>query len=259
MLGRGFACLMYHELEAPGRPLCQAEPGYTRYAVFVEGFRSQLQLLQKVGLMGVSTSEALKFDARPKAAITFDDGCESDLLYAAPLLREAGYNATFYVVAGWIGRRGFLSASQIREFSASGFEIGCHSMSHAYLTDLTRDELQHEIKDAKMALEQITGKPVEHFSCPGGRWNRQVARIAHEAGYCSVATSTPRYNSPGTDVLCLGRVGILRTMGLQDVERICRGDGMWRLRCAKYLRSFAMRLMGNAMYDRVRSRLLIAR
>jgi len=42
-------------------------------------------------------------------------------------------------------------------------------MTHAYLTDLDDRGLQREIADAKAQLEEILGKTVEHFSCPGGR------------------------------------------------------------------------------------------
>ena len=31
--------LMYHELEMPGRALCQREPGYTRYVLPLDDFR----------------------------------------------------------------------------------------------------------------------------------------------------------------------------------------------------------------------------
>ena len=34
--------LMYHELELPGRKLVQSEPGYVRYILPIETFRSQM-------------------------------------------------------------------------------------------------------------------------------------------------------------------------------------------------------------------------
>ena len=36
--------------------------------------------------------------------ITFDDGCETDLLVAAPILRQAGFNATFFITWGRLGK-----------------------------------------------------------------------------------------------------------------------------------------------------------
>ena len=40
--------------------------------------------------------------------ITFDDGCETDLIAAAPVLRESGFSATFYLTAGFLGTPGYL-------------------------------------------------------------------------------------------------------------------------------------------------------
>jgi len=84
-MSSGTVCLMYHELELPGRRLCQSEEGYVRYVVSLETFRSQLKVLRDAGLTGISVSQML--DGKRGVAITFDDGCETDVLAAAPLLR----------------------------------------------------------------------------------------------------------------------------------------------------------------------------
>src|SRR5713101_9154349 len=80
---------------------------------------------------------------------------------AAPALKDTRNNATFYVTVGFLGKRGYMSPAQLRELGALGFEIGCHSMTHPYLSDLSDDKLHQEIAIAKIKLEQITGRPVE--------------------------------------------------------------------------------------------------
>src|SRR5271170_7548559 len=129
--------LMYHELELAVRKLCQSEPGYVRYILPIEAFRRQMEWLKHSGFRGLSIGEALHFPAEPSVCITFDDGSETDLIAAAPVLREFGFHATFYLTAGFLGTPGYLSAEQARDLDAQGFEIGCHSMTHAYLSDLT--------------------------------------------------------------------------------------------------------------------------
>src|SRR5580658_774644 len=121
--------LMYHELELAGRKLCQSEPGYVRYILPLETFRSQMEWLKQSGFRSLSVSEALCFPAEripaePGVCITFDDGCETDLIAAAPLLREFGFHATFYLTAGFLGTPGYLGDEQVRELDAQGFEIG---------------------------------------------------------------------------------------------------------------------------------------
>jgi peptidoglycan/xylan/chitin deacetylase (PgdA/CDA1 family) len=36
----------------------------------------------------LNVSEAIRYPAEPSVCITFDDGCETDLIAAAPVLRE---------------------------------------------------------------------------------------------------------------------------------------------------------------------------
>jgi peptidoglycan/xylan/chitin deacetylase (PgdA/CDA1 family) len=188
--------------------------------------------------------------------ITFDDGCETDLLVAAPILKEFGFGATFYVTTGWTGNRGFMDAQQLRELAGLGLEIGCHSKTHAYLPDLDDTRLHEEIAGAKIQLEQVLGRPVEHFSCPGGRFDERVKNIAREAGYRTVATSRTHANSESTDPFALGRVAVMRDTNLQDFLSWCRGEGLWKLTLRDGLRDGAKRILGNSFYDRVRASVL---
>jgi peptidoglycan/xylan/chitin deacetylase (PgdA/CDA1 family) len=252
----GVVFLMYHELELPGRPLCQTEPGYVRYIVRESDFRSHMERLKQSGWRGVSVSEAVRSLAPQTTAVTFDDGCETDLLYAAPILREFDFGGTFYLTTGFLGRRGYLSQPQARELGESGFEVGCHSMTHAYLTDLDDKDLKREVAEAKVELEQIIGKPVEHFSCPGGRYNQRVAASAQEAGYRTVATSHIHANLWISDPFALGRVAVMRSATLDAFDQICRGQNLWRMRWEVELRTAMKKLLGNTAYDRLRSALL---
>jgi peptidoglycan/xylan/chitin deacetylase (PgdA/CDA1 family) len=185
--------------------------------------------------------------------ISFDDGCETDLDIAAPLLHERGFGATFYIVAGFVGRPGFLTGVQVRQLAELGFEIGCHSMTHPYLTDLNDHRLRVEIFDAKDRLEQLTGRPVVHFSCPGGRWDERVARHARQSGYVSVATSRVGANTPVTDRFCLARVAVQRGARLSDFDGACRGRHLWRRRLKGGVLASAKRLAGNSLYEKLRS------
>ncbi len=250
----GTVYLMYHELELPGRDLCQAKEGYARYVLTEADFRAQVASLKAAGYRGFTVSEGLEGagEKQPGVVITFDDGCETDRICAVPILQEAGFHATFYVVAGCVGRRGYLSVAQLQELADAGFEIGCHSMTHAYLPDLDPDGLRKEIGEAKGRLEQWIGGRVNHFSCPGGRWNRRVAEVARAAGYHSVATSRIGTNSHKTDRFCLARVAVLRGTSLDEFAALCRGRLFLR-RARDAVLGAAKSLLGNTVYEKVRS------
>jgi peptidoglycan/xylan/chitin deacetylase (PgdA/CDA1 family) len=249
--------LMYHELQIPGRELCQDFSGHLRYAVLQRELRSQLLYLKDNHWRGMSVSEALSdsHPAVPAVTITFDDGSETDLISAVPLLNEVGFNATFYIVVGWLGRSGYLSLVQLRELADSGFEIGCHSMNHRYLTSLGDSELSVEITEAKDRLEQILGVRVDHLSCPGGFWSSRVSRVARLSGYRSVVTSRTGVNTELTDAYCLTRVTMTRGIPLTDFDRVCRGKGLLARRIKEALLSVPKSLLGADAYVRVHSAL----
>jgi peptidoglycan/xylan/chitin deacetylase (PgdA/CDA1 family) len=256
----GTVYLMYHELQPIGRELGWRAKGDRRYVVAERDFRRQLAWLNARQFGGLSVGEALGGQAGegPALAITFDDGCETDALTAAPLLSEAGFRATFYVVVGWLGKPGYLAPAQVRELRDSGFEIGCHSMTHRYLTDLGPECLRAEVVEARRELEQILGQPVDHFSCPGGRWNARVARLAQTVGYRSCATSRIGMNVRERDRFSLKRVAVHRGTGLDDFGRLCRGELLGR-QVRQTILDTGKAILGNSAYGRMRSLLLRGR
>ena len=255
-MANGIAVLMYHELEVPGRPLGQSDPGYRRYLVPAAAFESQLRHLKSLGYAGISIAQALQAIRPKQVVITFDDGSETDLEFAAPMLRDFGFTATFYVTAGLLGRPGYMTELQLRELRASGFEIGCHSMTHPYLTELDSAALDVEIVNAKEKLEQVLGQAVEHYSCPNGRFNQQVVAKVRDAGYSSFATSHPRLYTGASDRYSIGRIPVLRSITTRQVQSLCEGHGLWPLAFGQFSRRTLQSLLGDRLYDHLRSTLL---
>jgi peptidoglycan/xylan/chitin deacetylase (PgdA/CDA1 family) len=248
--------LMYHELEIGGRKLCQSEPGYVRYILPLETFRRQMAWIKESGWRGLNVGEAVRYPAEPGVCITFDDGCETDLIAAAPVLREFGFNATFYLTAGFLGTPGYLNTTQVRDLDAQGFQIGCHSMTHPYLSDLPEPELKREVVDAKLQIEAIVGHRIEHFSCPGGRYDQRTLQMARHAGFTSVANSEFYANSSRTSPYELGRVAMLRDLTIDEFGATCHGRGLWKKRLRHQARHGAQRVLGNRAYDQLRAVLL---
>ncbi len=255
-MANGIAVLMYHELEVPGRPLCQSDPGYRRYVVPAATFETQLRQMKSLGYTGISVGQALRGIQPKQVVITFDDGPETDLEFATPMLRDLGFTATFYVTAGLLGRPGYMTESQVRKLSASGLEIGCHSMTHPYLTELDSSALDIEVVDAKKKLEQILGQAIEHYSCPNGRFSQQVVAKVRNAGYTSFATSSPRLYTGPSDRYSIGRIPVLRSTTSIQIQRICEGHGLWSLAVGQFSRRTLQSLLGDRLYDHLRSSLL---
>jgi peptidoglycan/xylan/chitin deacetylase (PgdA/CDA1 family) len=63
--------------------------------------------------------------------LTFDDSVKSHRAYVAPLLKELGFNATFYITQRWMSdQENFLNWQEVAEIHEMGFEIGNHSWTH---------------------------------------------------------------------------------------------------------------------------------
>lgn len=243
---------MYHELQRDGHSLCRPEGGYTRYVASEKAFRGHLQALKSTGFTGVSVGKGLTDGPERRVVITFDDGCETDLIVAAPLLKEHMFSATFYVVSGWVGKPGFLTTVQLRELASMGFEIGSHSRSHAFLSDLSPQQIQAEIDGSKRELEQILGQPVRHFSCPGGRSNQFVKDEVKAAGYESLALSAVGLNLRAADKFALSRVAVTANTTAETIIDWSEGKRLLRMQARSTLLDFGKRILGNNLYEKVR-------
>ena len=246
---------MYHEIEREGRPLCSSEPGYIRYVVTERAFRQQLDWLSSAGIRGDSVSGVLTTPPQQRSIVlTFDDGSASDLDIAAPELLRRGFRATFFVTTGFLGRPGYLTASQVRELCDLGFEIGSHGVTHRYLTDLSLAEARSELVDSRSTLQDITGRSIQRVSAPGGRWDRRVARLARDAGFIMLATSDIGLND--LTAMTLRRLAVTRPTSLAQFRDMCLGQHL----TGAILRSTGLRvvkrLLGNDRYEAMRTRLL---
>src|ERR1017187_5607160 len=78
---------------------------------------------------------------RDGICLTFDDSNESDLTIALPALQARGMEAHFFLVAGRIGRPGYLSPAQVRALVSAGMAMGNHGMHHQAWAGLGRKDL----------------------------------------------------------------------------------------------------------------------
>jgi peptidoglycan/xylan/chitin deacetylase (PgdA/CDA1 family) len=63
------------------------------------------------------------------------------------------------------------------------FEIGSHSINHAFLPTLEPEALAQEISGSRTALEKRLGKTVSSFSYPYGAHDTSVVAAVRDAGY----------------------------------------------------------------------------
>lgn len=119
------------------------------------------------------------------AVMTFDDSTRSHLEVAAPLLKERGFGATFFVTGAWMGdRENYLNWEEIAELHGMGFEVGNHSMHHVALHDPeSMDEFDREILAVEAELKKVGVPKPTSFSWPGNHFGPRPAERLRGLGY----------------------------------------------------------------------------
>ena len=103
-----------------------------------------------------------------------------------------------------------LTWDQVRRMKAHGIDFGGHSVTHPFISRLTREQVAWEVTECKHRIEEELQAPVEHFAYPSGReedfgkWNEQTIR---SAGYRAAVTTIWGMNYPSTDRMALRRGG----------------------------------------------------
>lgn len=147
-------------------------------------------------VLGVVFSNSVQAGAQPasgKVSFTFDDGYASALSEAAPVLSEFGYGGTAYITTSFIGQDGYLTWAQATQLrSQYGWEIGCHSVTHPLMSQLSDSAIENEVAQCKSAL-QSNGFNPKSFATPYGDYDNRVIsatarhftshRPFHDVGY----------------------------------------------------------------------------
>lgn len=102
----------------------------------------------------------------------------------------------------------YIRPEQLRECLKDGIEIGSHTASHPYLTDLPPKEWDGEIRGSKRELESFLGQKVAFFSYPAGRVNQNVRDFVEESDYSgALATGNTAVSLKNQDLFQVPRIG----------------------------------------------------
>lgn len=121
--------------------------------------------------------------------ITFDDGNLDIFTYAFPVLKNMSFPATIFMITNNINKEGSLSAEDLRILDSSGVSIGSHTVSHAFLPDLKKEEIEYQLRESKKTLEKILGHEAYLFSYPAGGVTREAQALVEAEGYQAAVTT----------------------------------------------------------------------
>jgi peptidoglycan/xylan/chitin deacetylase (PgdA/CDA1 family) len=163
--------------------------------------------------------------------ITFDDGFQSWVTTAVPLLKRLELPATFFISSGFVGlsrenevefmrsklllnlepesKTTGLKLEDVRRIVDEGFTVGGHTVNHCSLGKV-RDsvQLRYEIAEDKAVLERITGRNIDYFAYPfGANQNEEsnLTEVLMEVGYRGAVTTISGFNTGATNPYLLHR------------------------------------------------------
>lgn len=121
------------------------------------------------------------------------------------VLHEALYGSTR------VDTQLFMTADQISAIHKLGFEIGCHSMAHEYLSRLTDTELHADIENSCEVITSVIQEKPRVFCYPFGHsesWNdRSVSSLKMHGFDCACSTRSG-VNDKETDPFALRRIDV---------------------------------------------------
>nr|WP_323017124.1 polysaccharide deacetylase family protein [Castellaniella sp.] len=245
--------LMYHHVR----------PGGGMIATTPEHFEDQLRWFARRGYRSLSTAEFLHHlqqggAPRRSMLITFDDGYLDNWVYAAPLLRRYGMQATVFIVTGWVGQgpvrpqltdgerlpdtpehrecerridqgradEVILRWSEILALREQGvMEFHSHTHTHTRWDQLDaaakNTHMRAELTQSRGCLQQHLGEVSDQLCWPQGYFDEDYVRIAQETGFRYLYTTRAfGRNRQGTDPASIFRFAVRDTSGASLGRRV---------------------------------------
>lgn len=192
------------------------------------------------------------------AVLTFDDGGESFLTKAAPLLEKYGFKGVFFISTKYIGTPGFLTEEQVKALAERGHVVGSHSHTHPEIfTKLTKEEIHEEWRKSYNILKDILGEKDLPMSIPNGYASKTIMEEAIKCGFTDIYTSQPttkikffhKHN-------VIGRYVVHDNMTAVDVLRVVNSRG-YRLKMAmKWQMLNVVKGVLGESYDKLKAKIL---
>jgi peptidoglycan/xylan/chitin deacetylase (PgdA/CDA1 family) len=140
--------------------------------------RTFLQAGAAVGLHAAGIPEKL-------VVLTFDDAVKSHRTFVAPLLKQLGFGATFFVTHRWMeDAEHFMTWREIGEIHAMGFEIGNHSWTHAdFSTPRNVARLAGELALVENELKKAGVPKPTSFAWCGNTFGPEALQVVKDNGF----------------------------------------------------------------------------
>lgn len=141
---------------------------------------------------------------------TFDDGWDSQVQAALPVLARHRIPATFFVLPGFdVKQANHMTFEDFKTLADAGMSVQSHSLNHAELPRLVRfnrGAAEAEVVESKRILEQIGG--VDYFAYPFGAYDPETEDLMARANYAAAMSTRFGRIHFRDDLMHLSRIAV---------------------------------------------------
>ncbi len=134
--------------------------------------------------------------------LTFDDAPESQYTIVAPILKEFGFGATFFVCEippNYRDSTKYLNWRQIQALDRMGFEIANHTKSHVGASHLSEAGFEEQLTYIEKKCDSLGIAKTASFAFPGYDWSPAVIEKLAKEHYDFARAGGNKAYDPATD------------------------------------------------------------
>ncbi len=130
---------------------------------------------RRIPIYSVDTTEK-------KVSISFDAAWGNEQTKSLlETLDKYKVKATFFLVGDWVRKY----PDDVKAIANAGHDVGNHSNTHPYMTQIGIDKMKEEIESCSADIEQLIGKKTTLFRPPYGDYDNNVVDTVNNLGmYC---------------------------------------------------------------------------
>lgn len=155
-------------------------------------------------------------------AVTFDDGYQSIIDNALPIMHDRKIPATVFITTGYLGQKPgwirdpdhenaselVLTRNQLKQLAEESVLLGSHTVTHPLLANTHEDQVNIELLKSKESLEDMLNLKIDLFSFPFDSYTNKLIELSKKVGYKRAFIDIPIFPNTRIGEYLNGRIDV---------------------------------------------------